>query len=73
MTQSERVIGPDGSCVVEHEWKSAEPGPDYGSKSESAPPHATRTGRVLGLDELCRCNPSQFQGGFAPDVANEWI
>ncbi|KAF1883341.1 hypothetical protein Lal_00042318 [Lupinus albus] len=26
-----------------------------------------------GLDEFCRRNPSQFQGGFAPDVAIEWI
>ncbi|KAF1887829.1 hypothetical protein Lal_00023837 [Lupinus albus] len=26
-----------------------------------------------GLDEFCRRNPSQFQGGFAPDAAIEWV
>ncbi|KAF1872187.1 hypothetical protein Lal_00039347 [Lupinus albus] len=26
-----------------------------------------------GLDEFCRCHPSQFQGGFSPNAANEWI
>ncbi|KAF1879822.1 hypothetical protein Lal_00037325 [Lupinus albus] len=26
-----------------------------------------------GLDEFCRRNPSQFQGGFAPDADIEWI
>ncbi|KAF1894780.1 hypothetical protein Lal_00021074 [Lupinus albus] len=26
-----------------------------------------------GLDEFCKRNPSQFQGGFAPDAALEWI
>ncbi|KAF1895754.1 hypothetical protein Lal_00037870 [Lupinus albus] len=26
-----------------------------------------------GLDEFCRRNPSQFQGGFAPDATIEWV
>ncbi|KAF1879862.1 hypothetical protein Lal_00014162 [Lupinus albus] len=26
-----------------------------------------------GLDEFCRRNPTQFQGGFAPEAAIEWI
>ncbi|KAF1879714.1 hypothetical protein Lal_00039769 [Lupinus albus] len=26
-----------------------------------------------GLDEFCRRNPSQFQGGFASDAAIEWV
>ncbi|KAF1888879.1 hypothetical protein Lal_00036921 [Lupinus albus] len=26
-----------------------------------------------GLDKICRRNPNQFQGGFAPDAANEWV
>ncbi|KAF1877110.1 hypothetical protein Lal_00033560 [Lupinus albus] len=26
-----------------------------------------------GLNEFCKQNPSQFQGGFAPDASNEWI
>ncbi|KAF1899604.1 hypothetical protein Lal_00019732 [Lupinus albus] len=26
-----------------------------------------------GLNEFCRRNPSQFQGGFAPDAAIEWV
>ncbi|KAF1894784.1 hypothetical protein Lal_00021078 [Lupinus albus] len=26
-----------------------------------------------GLDEFCKRNPSQFQGGFALDASNEWI
>ncbi|KAF1888446.1 hypothetical protein Lal_00011217 [Lupinus albus] len=26
-----------------------------------------------GLDEFCRRNSSQFQGGFAPDAVIEWV
>ncbi|KAF1888389.1 hypothetical protein Lal_00039311 [Lupinus albus] len=26
-----------------------------------------------GLGEFCRRNPNQFEGGFAPDAANEWV
>ncbi|KAF1883327.1 hypothetical protein Lal_00015120 [Lupinus albus] len=26
-----------------------------------------------GLNEFCKRNPSQFQGGFAPDASHEWI
>ncbi|KAF1858906.1 hypothetical protein Lal_00044995 [Lupinus albus] len=39
------------------------------------PPPLVRQGpaEYHGLDEFCRRHPSQFQGGFAPDAANEWI
>ncbi|KAF1895988.1 hypothetical protein Lal_00046744 [Lupinus albus] len=26
-----------------------------------------------GFDEFCRRNPNQFEGGFTPDAANEWV
>ncbi|KAF1870575.1 hypothetical protein Lal_00025791 [Lupinus albus] len=40
------------------------------SSNPLVPPGPTE---YRGLDEFCRRQPSQFQGGFAPDVAIEWV
>ncbi|KAF1896269.1 hypothetical protein Lal_00018549 [Lupinus albus] len=58
-----------GSSYVAMFWLKLKPCTD----SEFATPSPTRTGKVPGLDEFCKRNPSQFHGGFAPDVALEWI
>ncbi|KAF1858807.1 hypothetical protein Lal_00013730 [Lupinus albus] len=31
------------------------------------------TAEYRGLDEFCWRNPTQFQGGFAPEAAIEWV
>ncbi|KAF1870911.1 hypothetical protein Lal_00030222 [Lupinus albus] len=39
----------------------------------SQPLAPLESGEYRGLNEFCKRNPSQFQGGFAPDASNEWI
>ncbi|KAF1855640.1 hypothetical protein Lal_00016902 [Lupinus albus] len=41
--------------------------------SSSQPLIPPEPAEYRGLDEFCKRNPSQFHGGFAPDVALEWI
>ncbi|KAF1885924.1 hypothetical protein Lal_00015419 [Lupinus albus] len=39
----------------------------------SQPLAPTEPAEYRGLGEFCKQRPQQFQGGFAPDAANEWI
>ncbi|KAF1897711.1 hypothetical protein Lal_00032469 [Lupinus albus] len=50
-----------------HLNQNATPGPNPQTLAPQGPIE------YWGLDEFCRRNSTQFEGGFAPEAANEWI